>query len=80
MSLLKENGSLDVERIRALPIDEYMEEITHFSKAQHQEYVSKLPVKEPSDTRKIVHGSLKEDLESGKSFDMREVVNNIGKR
>ena len=57
-----------------------LEEISHFSKAQHQEYVSKLPVKGPSDTRKIVHGSLKEDLESGKFFDMREVVNNIGKR
>lgn len=80
MALLKEDGSLDVEQIRALPIDEYRNEISHLTKAQHQEYVSKIPIKESSNTRKIVYGSLKEDLESGKFFDMREIVNNIGKR
>ena len=28
MALLKEDGSLDIERINSLPLDEYMNEIT----------------------------------------------------
>lgn len=46
MALLKENGSLDIERINNLPFEEHITEIAHFTKAQRKEYISKLPLNE----------------------------------
>ena len=46
MALLKEDGSLDVERINKLPIDERLHEIGKFTKEQVEEYFSKAPIKE----------------------------------
>jgi len=44
MVLLKEDGSLDVERINKLPLDERLEEIGRFTREQVEEYFSKVPV------------------------------------
>ena len=41
MALLKEDGSLDIERINQLPIEEYMEEVGNFTNEQRKEYYSK---------------------------------------
>ena len=38
MALLKEDGSLDIERINKLPIEDYMEEIASLNKKQYNEY------------------------------------------
>ena len=46
MKYLKEDGSLDVERINKLPIDERLHEIGKFTKEQVEEYFSKAPIKE----------------------------------
>lgn len=40
--LLKEDGSLDIERIKTLPLKEYIGQISHLTKEQHKEYVSKM--------------------------------------
>lgn len=41
MVLLKEDGSLDVERINKLPLDERLEEIGRFTREQVEEYFPK---------------------------------------
>lgn len=43
MALLKEDGSLDVERINNLPFEEHVREISNLSQEQFKEYFSKLP-------------------------------------
>ena len=46
MAYLKEDGSLDVERINNLPLDERLHEIGKFTRKQVEEYFSKAPIKE----------------------------------
>ena len=46
MALLKEDGSLDVERIQKLPLEEKRHEMSKLTKEQMKEYVSKLPINE----------------------------------
>ena len=46
MALLKEDGSLDIERINNLPYEEYMEEMGTLTQEQVKEYISKLPINE----------------------------------
>ena len=49
MALLKEDGSLDVERINKLPLEEYEKEIGALTQEQYKEYVSKLPINESNE-------------------------------
>lgn len=46
MALLKEDGSLDVERINKLPYEEKIHKISKLTREQVEEYFSKLPIKE----------------------------------
>lgn len=46
MALLKEDGSLDIERINSLPLREYMDAMGGLTQEQVQEYLSKLPINE----------------------------------
>ena len=41
MALLKEDGTLDIERINQLPIEDYMKEVGNFTNEQRKEYYSK---------------------------------------
>lgn len=77
MALLKEDGSLDIERIKQLPLDEHIQEVSHFTKEQRKEYISTIPINESKRTRPTIYGSLREELESGKLVDAWDVVNNI---
>ena len=54
MALLKEDGSLDIERINKLPIEDYMEEIASLNKKQYNEYISTLPLNESHEQGKSV--------------------------
>ena len=54
MALLKEDGSLDIERINKLPIKEYMEEIGDLTDEQYNEYLSKLPVNESNEPMQAI--------------------------
>lgn len=67
MALLKEDGSLDIERINKLPIEEYIKEIGTLTEEQYKEYLSKLPINESKEpTRAIrVDYTLEEELEKG---------------
>ena len=38
MALLKEDGSLDIERINQLPIEEYIQEIESLNEEQYKDY------------------------------------------
>ena len=44
MALLKEDGSLDVERIDKLPLEEYMNAMGDLTQGQVKEYISKSPI------------------------------------
>ena len=46
MTYLKEDGSLDVERINNLPLDERLHKIGKFIMEQVEEYFPKAPIKE----------------------------------
>lgn len=54
MALLKEDGSLDIERINKLSIKEYMEEIGDLTDEQYNEYLSKLPVNESNEPMQAI--------------------------
>ena len=43
---LKEDGSLDIERINSLPLEDYMYMMSNLTDEQLAEYRSKLPIKE----------------------------------
>ena len=71
MSLLKEDGSLDIERINKLPREEYMREIGRLSPKLYEEYIKKyiykLPHNEPGKPVQaiVVDYTLEELLERG---------------
>lgn len=67
MALLKEDGSLDIERINNLPYEEYMEEMGTFTQEQVKEYISKLPINESVEpvTAIEVDYTLEDELEKG---------------
>ena len=54
MALLKEDGSLDYERIRQLPLEEKHREMAKFTREQMKEYLSKLPINESHCPVKVV--------------------------
>ena len=67
MALLKEDGSLDIERINRLPYEEYMEEMGTLSKEQVDEYLSLLPINESTDPIQPVYVEypLEDELKRG---------------
>ena len=78
MVYLKEDGSLDIERINNLPIEEYMEVIGNLTKEQYQYYLSKSPINEGNEHTKavVVDYTLEEELERGSGVDIEEYLNN----
>lgn len=49
MAYLKEDGSLDIERINRLPYEEYMDMMGTLSEAQVNDYLSALPIDESNE-------------------------------
>ncbi len=54
MMYIKEDGSLDIERINALKIEEYIEAMQSLTKEQLEEYLSKLPVNESNEPMQAI--------------------------
>ena len=77
MALLKEDGSLDIEWINSLPLEEHIHTISHLTKERRKEYISKLPLNESKNPYPIIYGNLKNELASGKLVDAFEVINNL---
>ena len=79
---LKEDGSLDVERINKLPIDEYIKVVGAFTQEQYRYYTSKLPINESyhGPTKAVVVDyTLEEELERG-SVIAKDYINNMRER
>lgn len=78
MALLNKDGSLDIEGIQKLPYQEYIHEISNFSKEQYDEYVSKIPPNESQDTiLPIVVDDIEEYLREGGYVDAWDVINKL---
>ena len=78
MALLKEDGSLDIERYNSLPLEEWTEEFAALTDEQVEEYISKLPVnesKEPVRAVKVDY-TLEEELKRG-AIAHEELMNNV---
>ena len=73
---MKEDGSLDVEAIDWLPLEEHLHVIAHLSKEQRKEYISKRPARVPGTPRPVIPGALRKELASGKLVDAWEVLRN----
>lgn len=65
MAFLKEDDSLDIERINSLPYEEYMDAMGDLTQEQAQEYLSKLPINESDEPMVAtkVDWSIEEELE-----------------
>lgn len=65
MAFLKEDGSLDIERINSLPLREFMEAIGDLTQEQYKDYISKLPINESDEPMVAtkVDWSIEEELE-----------------
>lgn len=67
MVLLKEDGSLDIERINRLPREDYIREMGMLTEEQVEEYMSKLPMFETHEPINVIESkfTLEERLERG---------------
>lgn len=59
MKYIKEDGSLDMEKIRHLPIDEKMKVMGKMTQEQIDEYWSKIPICESQDVSIKITGRYK---------------------
>lgn len=76
MALLKEDGSLDVERIDSLPLWERVKEIESLNPFQFKEYESKKIIKETREPVRIIEVDYGfDDIRSG--VDAEEFLNNL---
>ena len=77
MALLKEDGSLDIEWINKLPLEEWMDVIGDMSKEQFDEYNSKTPLNGSNEPAHpvVVDYTMEED-----GVDAEELLNNLKKR
>ncbi|MCF0220282.1 MAG: hypothetical protein HUK14_10920 [Muribaculaceae bacterium] len=82
MAILKEDGSLDIERINQLPIEEYMEEVGNFTNEQRREYYAKSSLFETNEPVRpvIVDYTLEEDMERNGTVLLEEIINKLKKR
>ena len=81
MMFLKEDRSLDIERINKLPLEEYMDMMGDLTQEQVREYVTKLPINESKEPMKavIVDYTLEEEIERGGVI-AEDLINNLRKR
>ena len=79
--LLKEDRSLDIERINKLPLEEYMDMMGDLTQEQVREYVTKLPINESKEPMKavIVDYTLEEEIERGGVI-AEDLINNLRKK
>ena len=63
MALLKEDGSLDIEKMNSLPLEEWMDVMGDLTQEQVEEYLSKLPINESNEPMKamVVDYPMEED-------------------
>lgn len=74
MAFLKEDGSLDIERINKLPLEEYMDMMGDLTQEQIDGYLSPPPINESDEPMKaiLVNYPMEED-----GVDADEILNNL---
>lgn len=79
MVFLKEDGSLDVERINKLPIEEWMEMVGDMTKEEIAFLESHTPLNEGTAHTKAVtvDYTMEEEIERGSAVDAEELINNL---
>ena len=79
MALLKEDGSLDVERIDKLPIEEYIKELGVLTQEQYKEYLSKQSINESQLPFHAVEVdcTMEEDVKRNGLIDAEDYLNNM---
>lgn len=82
MALLKEDGSLDIERINNLPSEEYKKEMRSLTREQFEEYRKKQPLQEHKNGIPIikVDHSLEEDIKRNGLVELGGFLNKIRKK
>ena len=80
MALLKEDGSLDVDRIRKLPFEDKKRELSRFTREQMNEYVSKIPINESHEPVKVVEVDYKMEDLLARGYKTAEQISNIIRR
>lgn len=55
MALLKEDGSLNVEWINKLPLEEHLNTVASLTPKQRKEYCSKQPINESKSSRQVCY-------------------------
>ena len=81
MVFLKEDGSLDIERIDNLPLLEYYDMLGDLSESQIEEYSAKLPINEskiPLQSTKVDF-TIAEGIENGILVDAEDFINKLRK-
>ena len=76
MDILKEDGSLDIEQINNLPLNDYMNEMGNLSKEQINEYIEQLPIRESKEPMKATIVDSAEEY----GVDADEMLNEIMKK
>lgn len=81
MALLKEDGSLDIEKMNSLPLEEWMDVMGDLTQEQVEEYLSKLPINESNEPVRAIEVdyTLEDELKRG-SVIAEDFINKIGKR
>jgi hypothetical protein len=82
MALLKEDGSLDIEWINKLPLEEWMDVIGDMSKEQFDEYNSKTPLNESNEPIRpiIVDYTMEEDIKKNGTVILKEKISEMRKK
>ena len=82
MVYLKEDGSLDIERIRKLPIEERAKMVSSFNDNQLKYYVSKFPINESKQPIKavVVDYTMEDEKRRGTGVDADEFFNKMRKK
>ena len=79
MAYLKEDGSLDVERINKLPMQEYMKVMDDLSEERYNEYISHLPINESKRCTKVLQVNYTIETDGVDMNDVIKYLRNICK-
>lgn len=76
MVFLKEDGSLDIERISKLPIEEHMNMLGDLTSQQMKEYLSSIPINESNNCPRniIVDYTMEDEIKRGTGVDIDEYL------
>lgn len=76
MVFLKEDGSLDIERMNALPIEEHMKMVGELTDDQYHQYVASFPENDGTQPVKaiVVDYSMEDEIKRGTAVDIDEYL------